>query len=55
LKILEKDFQQQVIDLAHYTGWLVAHFRNVRVLSKNGSIKYQVPVQADWKGIIVKS
>lgn len=46
----ETQFQQTVIDLAHLTGWRVAHFRGVRVQRKDGSIYYQTPVQADGTG-----
>lgn len=44
--ILEDAFLQQVIDLAHYLGWTVAHFRPA--LTKSG--KWITPVQADGKG-----
>ncbi|MEN6370511.1 MAG: VRR-NUC domain-containing protein [Armatimonadota bacterium] len=43
--IKEDPFQQQVIDLAHYLGWTVAHFRPA--LTKKG---WRTPVQADGKG-----
>lgn len=46
----ESDFQQQIIDTAHLFGWIVAHFRGVRVQRKDGSVFYQTPVQADGAG-----
>ncbi len=45
----EAEFQQQVIDYAHSHGWLVAHFRSVKVQTRSG-IRYQTPVQADGAG-----
>jgi hypothetical protein len=50
LKVTEADFQATVIKLAQYLGWKVAHFRGVRVLRANGSIRYQTPVQGDGRG-----
>ncbi len=50
LLITEANFQLQVISVAHYTGWLVAHFRGVRIQRANGSVYYQTPVQADGAG-----
>ncbi|MEN6521910.1 MAG: VRR-NUC domain-containing protein [Armatimonadota bacterium] len=44
--IKEDPFQQQVIDLAHYLGWIVAHFKPA--LSQSG--RWMTPVQADGKG-----
>ena len=41
----ETAFQQQVIDLAHYTGWVVAHFRAAR--TEKG---WRTPVAADGAG-----
>jgi len=43
--ISERDFQSNVIDLAHLLGWVVAHFRPAR--TKNG---WATPVAADGKG-----
>ena len=48
--VREDIFQQQVIELAKYFGWRVAHFRSVRVMRKNGTYYYQTPVQADGAG-----
>ncbi len=45
-KILEKDFQQTVIDYAHLKGWKVAAFR--KALTKDGN--WITPVQGDGKG-----
>lgn len=42
----EKDFQRQVIDLAHIFGWLVAHFR----ASQNKYGRWSTAVQADGAG-----
>ena len=50
LKVNENDFQQQVIELAQYLGYRVAHFRGVRVQRKDDSVYYQTPVQADGAG-----
>jgi hypothetical protein len=40
----------KIVDLAHWTGWSVAHFRSVRVQRADGSTYYQTPVAADGKG-----
>jgi hypothetical protein len=48
--ISEADFQQSVIELARALGWIVAHFRGVRIQRANGQIYYQTPVSADGKG-----
>ena len=45
LKQTEATFQQTVIDLAHYQGWTVAHFRPAR--TEQG---WRTPVSADGKG-----
>ncbi len=50
LTLSEADFMHQVIDLAHFFNWTVAHFRSVRVQKKNGDIKYMTPVHADGLG-----
>lgn len=43
----EAAFQQQVFDLAHLRGWVVAHFRSVY----DGNAKrWMTPVGADGKG-----
>jgi hypothetical protein len=47
--ILEDEFQQQVIDLAHLFGWKVAHFRKARVKVK-GKETWRTAVAADGKG-----
>jgi len=44
-KISERDFQQQLIDLAHIYGYRVAHFRPAR--TEKG---WRTPVSADGKG-----
>ena len=43
--LLEKDFLQQVIDLAHVYHYKVAHFRAARTAKG-----WRTPVQADGKG-----
>lgn len=48
--VSEESFQKQVIALAHWFGYKVAHFRRVRVQRKNGEVYYETPVQADGKG-----
>lgn len=48
--ISEEAFQNDVIDIAHQYGFLVAHFRIVKVQRANGTTFYQVPVAADGKG-----
>lgn len=50
LKISEAEFQQLVIDLAHFCGYKVAHFRGVRVQRKDGTVYYQTPVEVDGVG-----
>lgn len=45
----EREFQTQVIQLAHLYGWRVAHFRPARVL-RNGKETWETPVAADGKG-----
>lgn len=46
----EAEFQNTIIEYAHLRGWLVAHFRGVRVQRRNGTVHYQTPVAADGKG-----
>lgn len=46
----EESFQARVIAHARARGWLVAHFRGVRVQRADGSVYWQTPVQADGKG-----
>ena len=48
--ITEDQFQKQIIQLAKMCGWRVAHFRSVPIRSKNGSVYYATPVQADGEG-----
>lgn len=48
--VSEEAVQGQVIDLAHVLGWRVAHFRGARVQRRDGSVRYQTPVQADGAG-----
>jgi hypothetical protein len=45
--IKEKDWQKTVIDLAHSTGWKVAHFRGA--WSKDGK-RFMTPVAGDGAG-----
>ncbi len=42
----ERDFQQQIIDMAHLYGWRIAHFRPA--MKKDGT--WVTPVSADGKG-----
>jgi hypothetical protein len=49
-KMTEKEWQNQVLELAKLLGWKRAHFRTVRVQRKNGSVYYETPVQANGKG-----
>ena len=49
IKITEDEFARQVIELAQYTGWRVAHFRPARVTIK-GRETWRTPVQADGAG-----
>ena len=42
----EVDFQRQVIDLAHYRGWLAVHFR----ASMNARGQWMTAVQGDGVG-----
>lgn len=46
----EADLQASVIELAHFYGWRVAHFRSVKVTKKDGSTYWQTPVAADGEG-----
>ncbi len=46
LKVSEEQFMKQIIELAHYCGWRIAHFRPS--LSQSG--KWHTAVQADGKG-----
>ena len=46
----EAEFQEWVIEAAQKRGWMVAHFRGVRIQRADGSTHYQTPVQADGKG-----
>lgn len=46
----EAGFTKAVIDYAHLTGWLAAHFRTTRTQRRDGSIHYQTPVQGDGAG-----
>ena len=48
--ISEADFQSQVIAYAQLRGWKVAHFRTVKTVRKDGSVRYMTPVQADGAG-----
>lgn len=50
VRISEKDFQRQVVELAQRLGWRVATFRKVRVQRANGSVYYETPVGADGAG-----
>lgn len=47
--ISEKDFEKQVIDLAHLFRWKVAHFRPARVIVR-GHETWRTPVSADGTG-----
>jgi len=46
----EAEFQSLVISMAKARGFRVAHFRGVAVKRKDGSVRYQTPVQADGAG-----
>lgn len=48
----EDEFMNNVIELAHIRGWLVAHFRSVRIVRRDGSTFWATPVQADGKGFV---
>jgi len=48
--VSEKDFQQTVIELAQNCGWMVAHFRPVRIQRADGSVYYETPAAADGAG-----
>ena len=47
--ITEREFQKQVIELAHLFGWRVAHFRPARTI-RNGRETWRTPVEADGAG-----
>lgn len=46
----EAGLQEDVIALARTLGWLVAHFRPVRIQRANGGVYYETPVGADGQG-----
>ena len=46
----EAQWQEIVVDLAHVHGWLVAHFRPVRIQRSNNTAYYETPVGYDGKG-----
>lgn len=47
----EAELQANVIELARYTGWMVAHFRAARVGDpETGDQRWVTPVAADGKG-----
>jgi len=45
IKTSEKEFQSQIIDLAHRLGWYIVHFRPA--MTKDG---WRTPVQGDGAG-----
>ena len=47
--VSEKEFSDQVVQLAKLCGWLVAHFRPARV-RRGGRDVYETPVAADGRG-----
>jgi hypothetical protein len=49
IKITEKAWQKQVIELAHMTGWIVAHFRTASQ-GTGKKRRFLTPVGADGKG-----
>lgn len=49
-RMTEAAFTAFVIGEAQIRGWLVAHFRGVRVQRKNGSAYWQTPVQGNGAG-----
>lgn len=46
----ERQFQQEVCQLAHANGWRVAHFRKVRIQRADGSTYWETPVAEDGEG-----
>jgi hypothetical protein len=48
----EQQFQEQVIQVANGLGYLIAHFRKVRIQRQGGGFYYATPVQADGKGFV---
>jgi hypothetical protein len=48
--VSEGAFQQMVIGFAQMHGWMVAHFRPVRVQRADGTTHWETPVAADGKG-----
>lgn len=46
----EKQFQDWIVGMAKANGWLVAHFRGVRVQRKDGATRWQTPVDVDGAG-----
>ncbi len=50
LNWLEDELQTDTIRRAQGSGFLVAHFRPVKQLRRDGTTRYLTPVQADGKG-----
>lgn len=50
-RLLESEFQQQVIEYAQGNGFIVAHFRPARIL-RDGIEVWVTPVAADGKGFM---
>lgn len=46
----EREWQAQVVQLARLHGWRCAHFRSVCVARRDGSTRWQTPVEADGEG-----
>lgn len=44
------DFTETVIQTAQAFGWLVAHFRSVRIARADGTFYYATPVAGDAEG-----
>ena len=46
----ERTFMEWVILQARLAGWMIAHFRGVRIQRADGTSYWQTPVQADGAG-----
>ena len=48
--MLESEYQAQIIELAQFRGWLVAHFRTSRTQRADGTVFYQTAIAANGAG-----
>lgn len=46
----EDDLVRNVAEMGHLHGWILAHFRSVRIARKDGSFYYATPAAIDGEG-----